>query len=212
MDSLIKKLAHEPQSPSAGQLNQIARYVAAAPFAEDLLVVDEPLWGGFWQGDVIAPGYQLPAVELALLRAVRLDKNWPEDTTLAQFLAHLHQAILDPQAGIWPLTVADQPCVMFTAASGRSSAVSGQSSTTVVWYCATTGRLHAGYRAQRDGQVLATAVEQRLVGTAGRQNRPVPLGEPPAWLAEVIKQREAAEMNTLAARLDTAILRWRYGR
>ncbi len=217
MDSLIRNLVSGQNKASAQQLGQIAGHVAAAPFAEDLLEVDEPLWGGFWQGDVIAPGYQLPAVELALLRAIRLDQNWPEDTTVTQFLADLRQTILDPQAGVWTLAMAGEPWVVFAASvtnrksqipSPHSGAgVENRKSITVVWYCAATGRLHAGYRTQWNRFSLAEAIEQRTVGVVGRQNR----GEPSGWLAEVIKQREADAASTLAARLDAAILRLRCG-
>ena len=196
MDPLIRNLVTEQNKASAEQLDRIAGHVAAAPFAEDLLEVDEPLWGGFWQGDVIAPGYQLPAVELALLRAVRLDKNWPEHTTVPQFLADLRQTILDPQVAIRVLTAAELPCLVFAALTRWSSAVSSQRSVTVVWYCATTGRLHAGYRTQRDKVVF---------GAVDRQSR----AEQSNWLAEVIKQREADKFHPLAVRLDTAILRLR---
>lgn len=198
MDALISKLVNEQQPPSAEQLGRIASAVATAPFAEDLLVVDGPLWGGFWQGDVIAPGYQLPAVELALLRAMRLDQAWPEDTTVPQFLTDLRQTILNPQVAIRLLTVAEQPCLVFAAASSRSSAVGSQRSVTVVWYCAATGRLHAGYR---------TPGDKVDFGAGGRQGR----GKESRWLAEVIEQHEADESPSLATRLDLAILRWRFG-
>jgi hypothetical protein len=208
MDSLISKLANEQQPPSAEQLGRIARYVAAAPFAEDLLVVDRPLWGGFWQGDVIAPGYQLPAVELALLRAVRLDKNWPEDITVPQFLADLRQTILDPQARVWTLAMAGEPWLVFAAsATNRKSKIQNPKSVTVVWYCAATGRLHAGYRTKWNNLILVEAITQQPAGTVGRQNR----GKQSGWLEEVIKQREVDEAHDLAVRLDTAILRFRLG-
>jgi hypothetical protein len=109
IDALISQLVHQSQIALPDQLAHITRQVAAAPFAEDLLEVDEPLWGSFWQGDVIAPGYRLPAVELAWLRAIRLDKNWPQATTIPQFLADLRQAILAPRAGIWTSYWLPQP-------------------------------------------------------------------------------------------------------
>jgi hypothetical protein len=105
--------------------------MAAAPFSTALLEADEALWGGFWHFDVIAPGYLLPAVELNLLRAIRLDQSWPPETTPAQFLADLRQAILDPQAGLWRLSLAGTSC--FVAATPGPPA--GQELITVVWYC-----------------------------------------------------------------------------
>ena len=117
MDELIAQLVTQQKRAAPAELVDIANYVAAAPFATDLLEADEPLWGSFWQFDVIAPGYTLPAIELALLRATRLDGHWPEDTTADQFLADLRQAILHPQAGIWTLPVSGEPFIIFAVYS-----------------------------------------------------------------------------------------------
>ena len=119
MYELVNQLIARSKKATAPQLARLAAQAGAAPFAADLLEVDEPLWGGFWQGDVIAPGYRLPAVELALLRAMRLDATWPEGTGVAQFLADLRQAISDPQAGVWLLAVAGEPCVVFASINSQ---------------------------------------------------------------------------------------------
>lgn len=209
MDTLISELSLHQQKATSQQLTQIARHVATAPFADDLLAVDEPLWGGFWHGDVIAPGYRLPAVELALLRATRLDGHWPENTTTAQFLADLRQAIRHPQAGVWTLAVVGEPCVVFAAESDQRSASSHQQLLTVVWYCALMGRLHAGYRVARERLYLAGATEQRGLGLAGPL-KPAAKREPD-WVAQVTAQRMDEEQPGLAARLDLEILRLRTG-
>jgi len=186
-------------------LEQIVNHVAAAPFAEDLLAVDEPLWGGFWQGDVIAPGYRLPAVELALLRAIRLDDDWPEGTTVPQYLADLRQTILDPQAGIWTLTAAQQPCLVFAApAKNLKSEIESLKSITVVWYCASTGRLHAGYRTIAEGVNLGDAVKQR--GLESISELKPTSKEKLDWLAQAVKQRELDHADSPAAQLDLEIL------
>ncbi|HXV96804.1 MAG TPA: hypothetical protein VEC93_00165, partial [Anaerolineae bacterium] len=174
MYELVSRLITHSKKATPQQLAELVAQASAAPFAADLLEVDEPLWGGFWQGDVIAPGYRLPAVELTLLRAMRLDATWPEGTDVAQFLADLCQAISDPQAGMWLLAVAGEPCVVFASLSsqkpvvsnqksegGRRSAVGGHPPATVAWYCATTERLHAGYRAPAASLNFMGAVEQR---------------------------------------------------
>jgi hypothetical protein len=178
--NLVNKLISQATKAAPQQLDWLVAQVGSAPFAEDLLEVDEPLWGGFWQGDVIAPGYSLPAVELALLRAIRLDRTWPEGTSVAQFLADLRQAISEPHAGIWALMAASEPCVVFASplviANPRSerqakirahltgspkSKIQNLKLITVVWYCATTERLHAGYRTPLETLNFSEAVEQR---------------------------------------------------
>ena len=205
-NALISQLVFQSQKALPEQLAQIARQVATAPFANDLLEVDEPLWGSFWQGDVIAPGYRLPAVELALLRTVRLDGAWPEDATVPQFLANLHQAILHPQAGIWTLPAAGHPCLVF-AAPGEN-----QKSMVIGWYCASTGQLHAGYR-------TTPAEFQRQIQGAVKQRglepdfllKPTVEEKRYGWLAQAARQDELDESRSLAARLDLEILRIRAG-
>jgi hypothetical protein len=155
------------------------------------------LWGSFWQGDVLAPGYLLPAAELALLRAMRLDDAWPDDTTLAQFLAHLRAAVQHPQAGVWTLAAAKTPCAVF-AAPQQDKWV------TVVWYG--TGYLHAGYKTAAGRLRLPGAVKHRsLPAHIMEASSPVPL-PPPAWLKAAPPRRGALGP---AARLDRAILRLR---
>jgi len=198
VDNLIGKLINRTKKTSTKQLIKIANQVALAPFTEDLLAGDELLWGGFWQGDGIAPGYRLPAVELALLRALRLDGAWPEGTTAPQFLADLRRAIRHPRAGIWTLSAAGQPCVVFAAPEENRIWI------TVVWYCASTGRLHAGYRTTPGGFHLKGALKQRGP-ESDSQLKPTVKGKRYDWLAHAVRQIELDEPHSLAARLDVEI-------
>ncbi|MFN8454725.1 MAG: hypothetical protein U0401_08670 [Anaerolineae bacterium] len=201
-------------------LAQLIDQASVAPFATDLLEADQALWGGFWQGDVIAPGYTLPAVELALLRATRLDYAWPEGTSVAEFLADLHAAIRQPQAGVWTLQAAGEPCVVFAGPfnvqpAGRKQRSTLERSTfnvlTLVWYCETTGQLHAGYRAAVGSLNFPGAVELRPLDLLD----PMPLKSthPPDWLETTVEKNEtiggqpsAVGGRSLAARLDAEIL------
>ena len=62
------------------------------PFIAGSLEVDDLLWGSFWHGDVISPGYTLPAPEVNFLRETRLTKSitlpTPDD-----YLSALQQAL-----------------------------------------------------------------------------------------------------------------------
>jgi hypothetical protein len=218
MYKYVSRLIARAKKATASQLARLGAQASAAPFAADLLEVDEALWGGFWQGDVIAPGYRLPAVELALLRAVRLDGTWPEGTAVTQFLADLRQAISDPQAGVWLLAVASEPCVVFASISNQKSVVrsqklegGGHALATVAWYCASTGRLHAGYRAPAACLNFMGAVEQRpLLTSSASQLESTQLN----WLKQSLDQNIGGQPSTvgglsLAARLDAEILRLR---
>lgn len=196
---LIQTLIARRAKAGREELAQIRRCVAAAPFTAALLEADEPLWGSFWHGDVIAPGYRLPAVELALLRAVRLDGNWPEETSAAEFLAGLRAAVEHPRAGVWTLPVAGEPCAVFAAGSGP---------VTVVWYCASTGCLHAGYRTAANRLFFAQAVEQRPFRAAAGAVAPA---RQTGWIARTASHAPAGRPRLLAARLDAGILRIRAG-
>jgi hypothetical protein len=208
MDGLIRHLVSRKKRAAFEEIAQITGHVAAAPFAGDPLEVDEPLWGSFWHGDVIAPGYTLPAEELALLRATRLEGHWPEGTTREQYLADLRQAIRHPQAGVWTLAVDGEPCVVFGARSEERRVESEERGVTVAWYCATTGRLHAGYRTV-GGVRLVGAVEQRAPGFLyPSQHEP---NDRLDWLELVLERREVTAASSLAARLDAEILRMRLG-
>jgi hypothetical protein len=204
LDALIAQLVAKRRKASTAELTLITEHVAAAPFATDLLQVDAPLWGGFWQFDVISPGYTLPADELALLRATRLDQTWPQDTILEQFVDDLHQAIGDPQAGVWTLPVAGEPCLVFAAYSGQQSVVSNQ--VAVVWYCATTGNLHAGYRTEIESLHFEDAVEQRSLKQEIDRGEEIVTSD---WLVSALEQKEEREERSLAARIDAEILRLR---
>lgn len=178
------------------ELDKLLAGAADARFAPDTIAADEPLWGGFWQFDVIAPGYRLPALELALLRAVRLDQNWPDpNITPAGFLAELRAAVAHPQAGVWTVRLANVPCVVFAAPANLTEVI-------VVWYSPGPGWLHAGYRVPPLAGHFAGLTPQRLPGFSLLAGPTVP----PGWLAKSVAERQA---STPAARLDKAILRWR---
>ncbi len=185
-------------------LAQLIDQAAAAPFTPALLEADPPLWGGFWQGDVIAPGYRLPASELALLRASRLDNDWPENTPVDQFLADLRAAISSPRAGVWSLRLAGEPCLIFAAETAKT----GDLEATVVWYGLTTGCLHAGYR------VPVAALHFEAAETLCPLPQPKPAvvlrPSPPEWLKHVVAHYDSlGGQPASVSLLDTAILRHR---
>ena len=210
INPIVHHLVVQSTQATPAQIQTIANHVATAPFATDLLEVDETLWGSFWQGDVIGRGYQLPAGELGLLRAIRLDKQWPEDTPVAQFLADLHQAVQHPQVGMWTLPVAGEPCVVFASVLGVEDSVEDnqtQDLLTVAWYCATTGKLHAGYRTTAGLLHFQQGMEQRAPGFVHRL-KPATIRQP-SWLTQTIGPEVNREKQSLTARLDAETLRIR---
>ena len=187
------------RSPTA--LAQVIDQMATAPFSMAHLEADEALWGSFWHFDVIGPGYRLPAMELNLLRAIRLDQSWPPETTPAQFLADLRQAILDPAAGVWRLSLAGTPCFIAAASTGHGLI-------TVAWYGATTGQLQAGYRVTPGQLNLATAIPLKAPGFDEQE---VSEDKRPAWPAQTVQNRDIGPGASVTLRLDTEILKFRAG-
>lgn len=200
--AFLARFIDHPARMTPSQRQQLVAHIGRAPFSTALLAADPGLWGGFWHFDVIAPGYTLPAVELALLRATRLDRLWPAATTMEQFGGDLRQAIGHPQAGLWLLRVIDQPCAVLAAPAGPPGLI------TVVWYCAATDALHAGYRTAPDRLSLPQAVAQDG-GIAFAPGGSTPLELDQSWLVDSVEQLSDGQPGSLSAELDWEILRLR---
>ncbi|MCB9098175.1 MAG: hypothetical protein H6632_01450 [Anaerolineales bacterium] len=201
--AFLTRLIDHPEGITSAQRQQLVTHLGRAPFSTALLVADPSLWGGFWHFDVIGPGYTLPAVELAVLRAVRLDQLWPAATTVEQFVDDLRQVIGHPQAALWWLRLIDQPCAVLAAPASQPGLA------TVVWYCATTDALHAGYRTAAAPLLLPQAAQGReaIRATAA----PPPIAMDQAWLDDSLQQTSGGQPDSLSAALDREILRVRTG-
>jgi len=140
-DIILRQLAIQQTQATQQQTQALCAYIAKATFAPELIVVEATLWGCFWQGDVISPGYRLLVGELALLRSIEYDHSWPKQTTFPQYYRDLQIACLHPQAHLKVGLVAHEPCAMVISPTNNDTF-----RYTVLWYCATTGYLHAGYR------------------------------------------------------------------
>jgi len=91
--------------------------------------VDRDLWGSFWQGDVIAPGYRLPALELAYLRVTRLDETIQTPDPQG-YLQTLQMALLQFPSGAWVADLGSRPalCLIYDdpeADSGEETQAEG---------------------------------------------------------------------------------------
>lgn len=70
------------------------------PFAPDYIEVEAEFWGMFWQGDVIAPGYTMPVLELSFLRAWTRSEDLPFKDEHG-FLRHLQTLLLQSPLSLW---------------------------------------------------------------------------------------------------------------
>lgn len=119
MSDFNPMLAHWWQNPaefSSATWQTFIRPLSPLPFSPARLEVETDLWGSFWQGDVIAPGYRLPALELAYLRATRLDETIA-DPTPQSYLQNLQTTLLQSPSGAWLAQFNQIPalCVAFEA-------------------------------------------------------------------------------------------------
>jgi hypothetical protein len=96
----IRDWLHRPDLFSRSAWLELIRAVSPLPFQIASLIVDQTLWGSFWQGDVIAPGYLLPALELAYLRATRIDETFDAPDP-QHYLRQLQQQLVEPPVGLW---------------------------------------------------------------------------------------------------------------
>ncbi|RME75078.1 MAG: hypothetical protein D6784_08650, partial [Chloroflexi bacterium] len=124
---------------------------------------------------------------------------WPAQTRLEDYLADLRAALASTRSGVWVVEAAAAACLV-TAAPGPGSTA------TVVWFCASTGCLHAGYR----GQPLLTA-SRRAVTLRPYPTRPKTASPPPGWIHRTLNHPLPANAS-FAARLDREILRRRLKR
>lgn len=69
-------------------------------FSTAPLEADSLLWGSFWQGDVIAPGYILPALELCFLRESQLTHTTNAPTPQV-YQAHLQNYLTKTPDQTW---------------------------------------------------------------------------------------------------------------
>ena len=70
------------------------------PFLSGGVEVEADLWGDFWEGDVIGPGYVLPLLELAFLRATRLEETFVGPTP-QDYLQALNERLIQFPLGAW---------------------------------------------------------------------------------------------------------------
>ena len=163
------------------------------PFNPAALTADSQLWGDFWQGDVIAPGYKLPALELAYLRVTRLDNTFKEADPAA-YLATLQTALKDFPAGAW-LTELDSQLALCLAYP-----INQPNRALVIWLTQTT--LVAGYKDPLNhspGYHLTLLKPSPPIDSPSANSAPT---EPPPYLLEGLPEALTADSAT---RMDCLI-------
>jgi len=172
-----------------------SRALTPIPFSAAILEVDRALWGSFWQGDVIGPGYRLPALELAYLRETRLTESVAEPSP-QHYLQAIQTSLSNFPTGAW------------IAHFGRQAVLCLAYRQLVIWLI--EGMIVAGYRANfitSPGYNL-----QPLLNPAIRQTeqmpifKPLPLPEPANWPSDWARL-DPATRNDRLIRLHRA-----YGR
>jgi len=192
----MAKWQGKPEAFNPAAWRKFNRRLAPMPFLSTTLEVDEPLWGSFWQGDVIAPGYRLPALELAYLRCTRLDENTLGPTP-ESYLQRLQATLLAYPDGAW-LALLDGRSTLCTAYRPASDE-DVEAGWFIIWLI--DGVIAAGYR-----QVFADASGlsfQVLRQPAEKTSFPMALSD--EWLQTLCKWGQEWDDLDWATKIDRLI-------
>jgi hypothetical protein len=146
VDRLIAELVEKRRQASDQELAQILEHVAQADFSSRSLPVDERLWGISYRGQILDRESRLPSVEGHLLKRIYVEEQWPEGTTIEEYVADLRRAVRHPQAQVWTYWHAGSPCVGILAPSHVQNVRQPQAHIFVV-YDARFSRLRTGFQA-----------------------------------------------------------------
>lgn len=145
IDRLILTLIDTQQQASASELTVILDHVAQAPFAMYLARIPNQLRQLFAEKGIHLPA-KLSSLEIHYLKRVAEEEQWPKDTTPAQYVADLQQAIHHPQVQVWFYRYYGQPFAGFLSPSHVPISKGAQAYLFVV-YSPLYGTITTGYQA-----------------------------------------------------------------
>ncbi len=119
-ERLIFEAAATARRLTREDLQQIIEYVTKAGFDPDAgEKAGGRLAGMYWQGHTLRGGDRLPPAEVHYLRHVVRNREWPDDTTLEEYIQSIQEVILNPDAYIFTSYYEDREWQLgFIAPSG----------------------------------------------------------------------------------------------
>ena len=110
---LIEDIVASARHALTEELGDIVQWAATLSFSDRLVRPDPLLIGRTYRGSAITTEMRLPSVEAHLLKRIHVEKQWPPETTTAQYVADLHKAIQHSEARIWTYRLFSLPFVGF---------------------------------------------------------------------------------------------------
>lgn len=143
---LIREAADGARVLTSSELQQVLQHVAAAGF--DPLAREAargPLRGLIWNGLPLAASTRIPADARHWLLHVRVNRDWPDGTTLLGYVQSLRTLILDPESGVFTNSYKGE-LSLGVIRSSRELRGPGGSAWVLVQYRVATGHWTTGFQ------------------------------------------------------------------
>ena len=160
-DQLVHSLINTGRQATADELRQIIEHVAQAPLASRLLKINRWLRRTLERKGISIPRERLSAGELHLLKRIRLDRQWPPDISVEQFVADLHQAVRHPDVQVWTYRWLGGSFAGFLAPSHVQD-VSSPEEFIFVAYSADHGTIKTGFQASSPEAIFTDEFENLI--------------------------------------------------
>lgn len=160
-EQLIPAIVRSQVQPSRHLLERVSEYVAGRGFdPQHLQPIDRQVVGLEWQGQVLQLGDRLPVLEQHFLKHVVARAEWPESTTLADYINIAREVVTSRDSGVLAARVRNRWNLFFIEQRGSSMPHAG-SDWTVVQYSVAQGHWWSVYRLWRG--------PEQLTGLAGQE-------------------------------------------
>lgn len=105
------------------EVEDIITHVAQASFSTRLLKINQSFRQDLATSGIELPDEYLSSLEIHLLKRIYVEQQWPLGTTVAQYVADLHQAVCEPNCEIYTYRWRGEAFVSFLALSHHQRTV-----------------------------------------------------------------------------------------
>lgn len=158
---LIHTLISSNRQTTDEELQQLITHVAQAPFSSRPLKINRWLRKELEARGLHTRFEKLPSVEIHLLKRIHLDRQWPPDTTVDQFIADLHQAVQHPDVRVWTYRWLGEAFAGFLAPSHVQNA-SNPEAFVFVAYSADHSIIRTGFQASSPDAIFTDVFENLI--------------------------------------------------
>ena len=155
---LILTLINTNRQATDEELQQIVSHAAQTPFSSRPLKMNRWLRQELADRGARVPSERLPSAEIHLLKRIHLDRQWPPGTTVAQFVADLHQAMQHPDMQVWTYRWLGEAFAGFLSPSHVQNVPNSEAGIFVA-YSADHGVIKTGFQASSPEAICTEAFE-----------------------------------------------------